>query len=110
MALPRYSLAHNAKSKKWELKHEGSGEVVKSFATKAKATKGGVLEKAVGKQGSVRIRTRRARSRKSAPIRAAWIRAGQRASVQSRASVAHSAWRRQVTRWSLTMPVACMKA
>jgi Uncharacterized protein conserved in bacteria (DUF2188) len=57
MALPRYSLAHNGKSKKWELKHEGSGKMVKSFASKAKATKGGVLEKAVGGKGSVRIRT-----------------------------------------------------
>ena len=32
---------------------EGSGEVVKSFASKAAATKGGVLEKAVGGMGSV---------------------------------------------------------
>ena len=46
--LPRYSLVHNDKSKKWELKHEGSGQVVKRFATKAAATKGGVLERAVG--------------------------------------------------------------
>jgi hypothetical protein len=52
--LPRYSLSHNEKSKKWDLKKEGSGEVVKSFKNKAAATKGGVLEKA----GSVRIRKR----------------------------------------------------
>jgi hypothetical protein len=56
--LPRFSLAHNEKNKKWELKHEGSGAVVKRFATKAAATKGGVLEKAVSKMGSVRIRKR----------------------------------------------------
>ena len=56
--LPRFSLSHNDKNKKWELKHEGSGEVVKRFATKAAATKGGVLEKAVGGMGSVRIRKR----------------------------------------------------
>jgi hypothetical protein len=56
--LPRYSLVHNDKSKKWELKHEGSGQVVKRFATKAAATKGGVLERAVGGKGSVRIRKR----------------------------------------------------
>jgi len=31
---------------------------VKRFATKAAATKGGVLEKAVGNMGSVRIRKR----------------------------------------------------
>jgi hypothetical protein len=56
--LPRFSLAHNADKKKWELKHEGTGEVVKRFATKAAATKGGVLEKTVGGRGSVRIRKR----------------------------------------------------
>ena len=55
--LPRYSLSHNEKTKKWDLKKEGSGEVVKSFKNKAAATKGGVLEKAVG-MGSVRIRKR----------------------------------------------------
>jgi hypothetical protein len=59
--LPRFSLAHNEKNKKWELKHEGSGSVVKRFSTKAAATKGGVLEKAVGKMGSVRIRKRNGR-------------------------------------------------
>ena len=56
--LTRFSLAHNDKTKKWDLKKEGSGELVKSFATKAAATKGGVLEKAVGGTGSVRIRKR----------------------------------------------------
>ena len=56
--LPRYSLVHNDKSKKWELKHDGSVQVVKRFATKAAATKGGVLERAVKGMGSVRIRKR----------------------------------------------------
>ena len=56
--LPRFSLAHNEKTKKWELKTEGSSEVVKKFPTKAAALKGGVLEKAVGGRGSVRIRKR----------------------------------------------------
>ena len=51
--LPRFSLAHNEKNKKWELKHEGSGSVVKRFSTKAAATKGGVR-----RMGSVRIRKR----------------------------------------------------
>ena len=55
--LPRYSLVHNDKSKKWELKHEGSGQVVKRFGTKASATKG-VLDRAVKGMGSVRIRKR----------------------------------------------------
>ena len=49
--LPRYSLAHDDKKKRWVLKHEGTGQSVKSFATKAAATKGGVLEKAVGGKG-----------------------------------------------------------
>jgi hypothetical protein len=56
--LPRYSLSHNDKTKKWELKREGSGEVIKRFKTKADAIKGGVLERAVKKLGSVRIRKR----------------------------------------------------
>ncbi|MGA8688490.1 MAG: DUF2188 domain-containing protein [Methyloceanibacter sp.] len=56
--LPRFTLSHNEQKKKWELKHEGSGDVVKRFANKADATKGGVLEKAVGGMGSVRIRKR----------------------------------------------------
>jgi hypothetical protein len=56
--LPKFSLAHNDKTKKWELKREGSGEVIKRFKTKAAATKGGVLERAVNKMGSVRIRKR----------------------------------------------------
>ena len=56
--LTRFSLAHNDKTKKWDLKKEGLGELVKSFATKAAATKGGVLEKAVSGMGSVRIRKR----------------------------------------------------
>ena len=56
--LPRYSLGYNAKSKRWELTSENSGGVVKTFASKAKATKGGVLSRAVGGRGSVRIRKR----------------------------------------------------
>ena len=56
--LPKFSLAHNEKTKKWELKKEGTSDVMKRFATKAAALKGGVLEKAVGGRGSVRIRKR----------------------------------------------------
>jgi hypothetical protein len=56
--LPRFSLSQNEKTKKWELNTEGSGAVVKTFARKAAATKGGVLEKAVSGMGSVRIRKR----------------------------------------------------
>jgi hypothetical protein len=56
--LPRYSLAHDDKKKRWVLKTEPGGQAVKSFATKAAATKGGVLERAVGGKGSVRIKKR----------------------------------------------------
>jgi hypothetical protein len=56
--LPKYSLAYNAKSKKWELKSESSGSVVKTFSSKAGATKGGVLNRVVGGKGTVRIKKR----------------------------------------------------
>ena len=56
--LARYSLSHDEKKKRWVLKHEGTGQTVKTFATKAAATKGGVLERAVKGTGSVRIRKR----------------------------------------------------
>jgi Uncharacterized protein conserved in bacteria (DUF2188) len=59
--LPRYSLAYNAKSKKWELRSEPSGKVVKTFKEKARATKGGVLSRAIGGRGSVRIKKRNGR-------------------------------------------------
>jgi hypothetical protein len=56
--LPRFALSHNEKTKQWELKKEGSSEVVKAFSIKAAALKGGVLENAVDGRGSVRIRKR----------------------------------------------------
>ena len=56
--LARYSLSHDEKKKRWVLKHEGTGQTVKTFGTKAAATKGGVLERAVKGTGSVRIRKR----------------------------------------------------
>ena len=56
--LARYSLSHDEKKKRWVLKHEGTGQTVKTFGTKAAASKGGVLERAVKGTGSVRIRKR----------------------------------------------------
>jgi hypothetical protein len=53
--LPRFTLSYNAQSKQWELKRDGSGEVVKRFKGKTAATKGGVLEKAVGGRGSLSL-------------------------------------------------------
>jgi Uncharacterized protein conserved in bacteria (DUF2188) len=56
--LAKYTLSHDDTKKRWVLKNDASGQAVKSFATKAAATKGGVLERAVGKSGSVKIKKR----------------------------------------------------
>jgi hypothetical protein len=53
--LPKYTLAKNDETGKWDLEHDKTGKVVKSFTTKAKATAGGVLEKTIGGEGSVKI-------------------------------------------------------
>jgi Uncharacterized protein conserved in bacteria (DUF2188) len=53
--LLHFTLVHNAKEEQWELKHDKSKEVIKAF-DKEDATKGGVLEKALGATGgSVKI-------------------------------------------------------
>ena len=75
--LARYSLSHDEKKKRWVLKHEGTGQTVKTFGTKAAATKGGVLERAVKGTGSVRIKTQWSNPRRahlSAQRRSAQIR------------------------------------
>ena len=56
--IPKFTLAQDVKTKRWALKKDGSGETVKTYATKAKAIKGGVLERAVGTTGSVKIKKR----------------------------------------------------
>jgi len=54
--LPRYTLSHDAQKDDWTLKEDLTGRTVRRFDTKEDATKGGALEKAVGKGGgSVRI-------------------------------------------------------
>ena len=54
--LPKFTLEFNERREKWELEKDKTNKVVKSFATKEKATKGGVLERAVGPLGgSVKI-------------------------------------------------------
>jgi hypothetical protein len=54
--LPKFTLSHNEKKDRWELKGDSTDRVKKAFETKAEATAGGVLEKAVGKEGgSVKI-------------------------------------------------------
>ena len=56
--LAKYTLSHDAKTKRWVLRHDGTGQSVKTFRSKAAATKGGVLGRAVGKSGSVKIKKR----------------------------------------------------
>lgn len=54
--IPKFTLSHNEKKDRWDLTNDKSDKVVKSFGLKEKATKGGVLEKAVGSDGgSVKI-------------------------------------------------------
>ncbi len=54
--LPKYTLTHNEKKDRWDLEQDKTHKVVKAFETKADATAGGALAKAVGKEGaSVKI-------------------------------------------------------
>lgn len=54
--LPKFTLSHDEKKDDWVLKQDKTGKTVKRFDDKEDATKGGVLKKAVGKEGgSVKI-------------------------------------------------------
>lgn len=54
--LPKFTLEYNEKKERWELENDKTNKIVKSFETKEEATAGGVLEKAIGKEGgSVKI-------------------------------------------------------
>jgi hypothetical protein len=54
--LPKFTLESNEKTGTWDLKNDATDKTIKSFGTKAQATAGGVLEKAVGAGGgSVKI-------------------------------------------------------
>jgi len=54
--LPKYTLTHDEKKGDWPLRNDNTGAVVSRFKSKEDATKGGVLEKAVGPDGgSVKI-------------------------------------------------------
>ena len=54
--LPRYTLDHDERKQDWALKNDANDKTVRRFETKQEATKGGVLQKAVGPLGgSVRI-------------------------------------------------------
>ncbi|MGE3508137.1 MAG: DUF2188 domain-containing protein [Vicinamibacterales bacterium] len=54
--LPKFTLDKNERTQRWDLTNDTTDRKVKSFETKADATKGGALEKAVGPGGgSVKI-------------------------------------------------------
>jgi hypothetical protein len=54
--LRKFTLTHDSQKDDWKLENNATGNVLRRFETKADATKGGVLEKALGSQGgSVRI-------------------------------------------------------
>jgi hypothetical protein len=54
--LPKFTLTFNEDKDRWNLVNDKTNRTLKSFETKAEATTGGVLEKALGNQGgSVRI-------------------------------------------------------
>ena len=54
--LPKFTLAFDEKKDKWTLKNDRTNRVEKTFTTKAKATTGGALKRAVGRGGgSVKI-------------------------------------------------------
>ena len=54
--LPKFTLEYNEKSKDWNLSNDKTNRTIRSFDTKDSATAGGVLEKAIGKDGgSVKI-------------------------------------------------------
>lgn len=54
--LPKFTLEKNERKDRWDLRNDKTDQLVKSFETKADATKGGALEKAVGGSGgSVKI-------------------------------------------------------
>ncbi len=56
--LPKFTLAHNNKKDTWDLTNDKTDKIVKTFEHKQDATKGGVLNKVVGKEGgSVKIKT-----------------------------------------------------
>ncbi len=60
--LRKFTLEFNEKKEQWDLKKDVSNQLVKSFQTKADATKRGVLEKAIGKPGgSVKIQKKNGR-------------------------------------------------
>lgn len=60
--LPPYTLSHDDKRGDWQLKRDGADRATRRFPTKEEATKGGVLESALGSAGgSVKIQDKTGR-------------------------------------------------
>ena len=54
--LPKFTLTKNESKNRWDLVNDSTDRTVKTFDTKADATRGGALEKAIGPAGgSVKI-------------------------------------------------------
>jgi hypothetical protein len=54
--LPKYTLVYDENKDRWPLVNDRSNRTVRSYASKAAATKGGALRKALGAEGgSVKI-------------------------------------------------------
>lgn len=53
--LPKFTLTYNDNKERWDLEHDKTGRVVKTFETKDEATSRGTLKKAIGGEGSVKI-------------------------------------------------------
>lgn len=57
--LKKGTLSFDEKKKQWDLKEDKTKKLIKSFDKKEDATKGGALEKALGKEGgSVKIQNK----------------------------------------------------
>ena len=60
--LTKYTLTYDEDSGRWPLENDRTNKVVKTFGSKADATKGGALKKALGREGgSVKIQKRNGR-------------------------------------------------
>jgi hypothetical protein len=60
--LPKFTLTFDERKDKWDLENDRTNRVVRTFPTKAKATAGGALRRAVGPAGgSVKIQKRNGR-------------------------------------------------
>lgn len=53
--LPKFTLSKNEQKDRWDLKEDKTEKLIKTFDTKTEATKGGVLQRAIGGEGSVKI-------------------------------------------------------